>query len=56
MNEKDRLEQAIERKPHAEHIENYFMLMLKKSFGLYFFECLTPNGIVDLIRTFFNYD
>jgi hypothetical protein len=53
VNEKGRLEQAIEREPHAEHIENYFMLILKKSFSLYFFGCLTPNGIVDLICTFF---
>jgi hypothetical protein len=53
VNEKGRLEQAIEREPHAEHIENYFMLILKKSFSLYFFGCLTPNGIVDLIYTFF---
>ena len=30
INEKDRLEQAIERERHAEHIENYFMLILKK--------------------------
>ena len=30
MNEKGRLEQAIEREPHAKHIENYFMLILKK--------------------------
>jgi hypothetical protein len=36
VNEKGRLEQAIEREPHAEHIENYFMLILKKSFSLYF--------------------
>ena len=34
---KGRLEQAIERKPDAERIENYFMLILKKSFSLYFF-------------------
>ena len=53
INEKGRLEQAIEREPHVEHIENYFMLILKKSFSLYFFGCLTPNGIVDLICTFF---
>jgi hypothetical protein len=53
VNEKGRLEQAIEREPHVEHIENYFMLILKKSFSLYFFACLTPNGIVDLICTFF---
>ena len=45
MNEKGRLEQAIEREPHAKHIENYFMLILKKSFSLYFFECLTPSGL-----------
>jgi hypothetical protein len=37
VNKKDRLEQTIEREPHAEHIENYFMLILKKSFSLYFF-------------------
>jgi hypothetical protein len=30
VNEKGRLEQAIEREPHVEHIENYFMLILKK--------------------------
>ena len=30
VNEKGRLEQAIEREPHAEYIENYFMLILKK--------------------------
>jgi hypothetical protein len=54
VNGKGRLEQAIEREPHVEHIENYFMLILKKkSFSLYFFGCLTPNGIVDLIYTFF---
>jgi hypothetical protein len=53
VNEKCRLEQAIEREPHVEHIVNYFMLILKKSFSLYFFGCLTPNGIVDLICTFF---
>jgi hypothetical protein len=53
VNEKGRLEQTIEREPHVEHIENYFMLILKKSFSLYFFECLTLNGIVDLICTFF---
>ena len=53
VNEKDRLEQAIEKEPHVEHIENYFMLILKKSFNLYFFGCLTPNGIVDLICIFF---
>jgi hypothetical protein len=47
VNEKGRLEQAIEREPHAKHIENYFMLILKKKFSLYFFECLTPNGIVN---------
>ena len=52
MNEKGRLEQAIEREPHAKHIENYFMLILKKKFNLYFFGCLTPNGIVNLICTF----
>ena len=45
---KGKLEQAIEREPHAEHSENYFI-----SFSLYFFGCLTPNGIVDLICTFF---
>jgi hypothetical protein len=51
VNEKGRLEQAV---PHVEHIENYFMLNTKKkSFSLYFFGCLTPNGIVDLICTFF---
>jgi hypothetical protein len=32
VNERDRLEQAIEREPHVEHIENYFMLILKKKF------------------------
>ena len=32
INEKDRLEQAIERERHAEHIENYFMLILEKRF------------------------
>ena len=32
VNEKGRLEQAIEREPHVEHIENYFMLILKKKF------------------------
>jgi hypothetical protein len=32
VNEKGRLEQAIERERHAEHIENYFMLILKKKF------------------------
>ena len=32
INEKDRLEQAIERERHAEHIKNYFMLILKKKF------------------------
>jgi hypothetical protein len=53
VKEKGRLEQTIEREPHAEHIENYFMLILKKSFSLYFFGCLTPNGIVDLICIFF---
>ena len=53
VNEKGRLEQAIEREPHAEHIENYFMSILKKSFSLYFLRCLTLNGIVDLICTFF---
>jgi hypothetical protein len=36
VNKKGRLEQVIEREPHAEHIENYFMLILKKSFSLYF--------------------
>ena len=30
VNEKGRLEQAIEREPHVEYIENYFMLILKK--------------------------
>ena len=30
MNEKGRLEQAIKREPHAKHIKNYFMLILKK--------------------------
>jgi hypothetical protein len=49
VNEKGRLEQAIEREPHAEYIENYFMLILKKSFSLYFL----MSGIVDLICTFF---
>jgi hypothetical protein len=53
VNEKGRLKQAIEREPHVEHIDNYFMLILKKSFSLYFFGCLTPNRIVDLICTFF---
>ena len=53
MNEKSRLEQAIERESHAKHIENYFMLILKKSFSLYFFGCLTSNRIVDLICAFF---
>jgi hypothetical protein len=53
VNEKGRLEQAIERESRVEHIENYFMLILKKSFSLYFFGCLTLNGIVDLICTFF---
>ena len=53
INEKGRLEQAIEREPHVEHIENYFMLIPKESFGLYFFGVSTPNGIVDLICTFF---
>ena len=37
VNENGRLEQAIERKLHAEHIENYFMLILKKSFSLYIY-------------------
>jgi hypothetical protein len=32
VNKKGRLKQAIEREPHAEHIENYFMLILKKKF------------------------
>ena len=53
VNEKGRLEQAIERELHAENIENYFMLILKKNFSLYFFGCLTPNRIVDLICAFF---
>ena len=53
VNEKGILEQAIEREPNAKHIENYFMLILKKGFSLYFFGCQTPNGIVDLICTFF---
>ena len=53
VNEKGRLEHTIERKPHVEHIENYVMLVLKKGFSLYFFGCLTPNVIVDLIYTFF---
>jgi type IV secretory pathway protease TraF len=54
VNEKGRLEQAMEKALHVEHIENYFMLNTKKkSFSLYFFGCLTPNGIVDLICTFF---
>ena len=53
MNEKGRLEQTIEREQHVEHIGNYFTLILKKSFSLYFFGCLTPNEIVDLICTFF---
>jgi hypothetical protein len=35
VNGKGRLEQA--REPHAEHIENYFMLILKETFNLYFF-------------------
>ena len=56
MNEKGRLEQAIEREPHVEHIENYLLLILKKSFSLYFFGCLAPYGIVDLICTFSSYD
>ena len=30
VNEKAKLEQAIEREPYTEHIENYFMLILKK--------------------------
>jgi hypothetical protein len=29
VNEKGRLEQVIEREPHAKHIKNYFMLILK---------------------------
>ena len=37
VNEKGRLEQAIEREPHAKHIKNYFMLILKKSFSLYIY-------------------
>jgi hypothetical protein len=37
VNEKGRLEQAIEREPHAEHIENYFMLILKKKVLVYIF-------------------
>ena len=45
MNKKGRLEQAIEREPHVEHIENCCMLILKKTFSLYFFGCLTPNGL-----------
>ncbi len=53
VNEKGRLEQAIEREPHAKHIENYFILILKNGFSLYFFGCLTPNGIVNLICAFF---
>jgi hypothetical protein len=53
VNEKGSLEQTIKREPHVEHIENYFMLILKKSFSLYFFGCLTFNEIVDLICTFF---
>ena len=56
VNEKGEFEQAIEREPHAKHIENYFILILKKSFSLYFFGCLTPNGTVDLICTFSYYD
>ena len=40
VNKKGRLEQAIEREPHAEYIENYFMLILKKSSSLYFLGCL----------------
>ena len=40
VNGKGRLEQA--REQHAEHIENYFMLILKETFNLYiFFWCLT---------------
>ena len=35
VNGKGRLEQA--REPHAEHIENYFILILKETFNLYFF-------------------
>ena len=46
VNEKGRLEQAIERESHAKHIENYFMLILKKSFSLYIYIfCLTPNEL-----------
>jgi hypothetical protein len=37
VNEKGRLEQTIEREPHVEHIENYFMLILKKKFYFIFF-------------------
>jgi hypothetical protein len=32
VNEKSILEQAIEREPHVKHIENYFILILKKKF------------------------
>jgi hypothetical protein len=32
VNEKGNLEQEIERELHVEHIENYFMLILKKRF------------------------
>jgi hypothetical protein len=45
VNEKGKLKQTIEREPYVEHIENYFMLILKKSFSIYFFGCLTPNGL-----------
>jgi hypothetical protein len=37
VNEKGRLEQAIEREPYVEHIENYFMLILKKKVLVYIF-------------------
>ena len=33
---KGKLEQAIEREPHVEHIENYFILILKNGFSLFF--------------------
>ena len=36
VNEKGRLEQAIEREPYAEHIKNYFILILKNGFSLFF--------------------
>ena len=37
VNEKNWLKQAIEKEPHVEHIKNYFMLILKKSFRFFFF-------------------